>query len=163
MLKGISETVFIFWHRCCLQILPKCVPNGSQNALSELWQTTLGPVWAHQRQRPTLSRRSFWPHMAPNLAPFPPSASCSHIITGAILLVNHNVNFYNGSSFSFTDRSIPASAASRLSFNSQCHRQTQTYTHTKSHSHTYYSSTSQLPWTHFNWRTCIWTHADNIC
>ena len=57
------------------------------------------PGFWSQRQRPTLSRRSFWPYTAPNLAPFPPSASCSHIITGAILLVNHNVNFYNGSRF----------------------------------------------------------------
>ena len=43
-----------------------------------------------QRQLQGPSRRSFWPHMEANWTPFPPSASCSDIITGAILLVNYN-------------------------------------------------------------------------
>ena len=43
-----------------------------------------------QRHLPSPSRYSFCPYMDANWAPFPPSASCSGIIAGAILLVNHN-------------------------------------------------------------------------
>ena len=43
-----------------------------------------------QRHLPSPSRRSFWPHMEAHWTLFSPSASCSDIIAGAILLVNHN-------------------------------------------------------------------------
>ena len=57
------------------------------------------PGSSSQRRLPSPSRRSFWPHMEANWTPFPPSASCSDIITGAILLVNHNAQLLQRISF----------------------------------------------------------------
>ena len=66
-------------------------------------------------------------------------------------------NSYNGAHcLQLTDRSITAYASDRSSFNSQSDKQIQTYTHTKSHTRTHDTpSTTQLPWTHHNWRSCI--------
>ena len=52
-----------------------------------------------QRPLPNPSRSSFWLHMDANWTAFPPSASCSDIITGAILLVNHNAQLLQHISF----------------------------------------------------------------
>ena len=117
--KSTSETDFIFWHQFSVQSLPKCVPKRSQNALSELWQTTLGPLWPHQarflvsKTPPQSLKKLILTSYGGQLDPIFPICRLFWHHYGAILLVNHNAQSYNGAHCSqLTDRSIIAYASS---------------------------------------------------
>ena len=68
---------------------PKMLDRNWKNRPWDTFGQIKRASWS-QRHLHSVSSSSFWPHMAANWTSFSPSASCSGIIAGAILLVNHS-------------------------------------------------------------------------
>ena len=128
------------------------VPQKDPKMLGRNWYKRAWDPFGHikpgfwsQRHLPSPSSSSFWPHMEANWTSFSPSASCSDIIAGATLLVYHSAQLLYRSSLFTTYWSEHNLVRILIVHDSKSHARTRIT-----------ASTSQLPWTHHNWRTCIW-------